>query len=238
MKDIAIFGDAFGQGEFTNSHLAYYNNNEKPLNNYYVSHTGLQFYLEQNGYTVDNFCKAGQGNNYNFEKFCRLKQSDPYKYVFFFQTDPLADLKIEDGNCDVSYQNLDFIKNLNDYYNYCDNSLKNLYEKMNCLNTKIYCIGGSYKLHESIHQYNNLIPVVHNLIEMLLPNYKHKIWFHSWGNFLTNNFVDYNLSVVYNSLKFITSDSNYKLYFDEQKHINKKAHKLLYNIIKEKVLCQ
>jgi hypothetical protein len=233
MDSIALVGDAFGMGEW-----GHYHNLNKPQNQYWVTHTGLQHYLEQSGYVVHNYCK---GNTSNLRSLKRLLVSDPkdYKYIFFFQTDPINEYMYGDS-CDPPYDtnSMSMITSVDQYYAVGRTLINQCYDSYNKLGVKIHCIGSGYKLIDDIQHYSNLVPIVPSFIELLCKNYEHKVWFNNWINYLPENFTDHSfLQTLLPSYDNMAQVTDFIKYFKrDYKHPNKLGHKVLFEKLNSKLL--
>ena len=170
MKTILIGGDSWGCGEWT-----WFSER-----NYKVSHKGLEQYLLDDGFSVVNCSQGGSSNRQSIDRVTRRLELDNYDHIVWVQSDPMRDLKYETFNTlFTSYQQvLD-----------CHNRLLNSsYQRLNQLGKKIICVGGCSKLDPDIRNYDNLIPLVGSMIELIMPHIPApNIWCNDWLYYIDSN---------------------------------------------------
>ena len=213
MMKILIGGDSWGLGEWPQE----------------TNHRGIWQYFEEDGHEVVIKAVPGESNKTSISHMCNYVNGN-YDYVFWFQSDPLRDLRPYDyfGNTIKNYD--DLIKQSNIIL---DKNYKELNDRSNC---KIYCIGGCSKLNvELISKYKNLIPFIESLTELILVDYKHpKIWHSDWIDYverLDESVIDFLLP---NKMKqdSLSEVDEYREYFwPDGSHPNRYGHKVLYDFI-------
>ena len=210
---ILIGGDSWGLGEWPQE----------------TNHRGIWQYFEEDGHEVVIKALPGQSNETSISHMCNYVNGN-YDYVFWFQSDPLRDLRPYDdfGNTIKNYDDLITQSNI-----ILDKNYKELNNRSNC---KIYCIGGCSKLNvELISEYKNLIPFIESLTELILVDYKHpEIWHSDWINYverLDESVIDFLLP---NKMKqdLLSEIDGYRKYFwPDGSHPNRYGHKVLYDFI-------
>ena len=210
---ILIGGDSWGLGEWPQE----------------TNHRGIWQYFEEDGHEVVIKALPGQSNKTSISHMCNYVNGN-YDYVFWFQSDPLRDLRPYDdfGNTIKNYDDLITQSNI-----ILDKNYKELNDRSNC---KIYCIGGCSKLNvELISEYKNLIPFIESLTELILVDYKHpEIWHGDWINYverLDESVIDFLLP---NKMKqdSLSEVDEYREYFwPDGSHPNRYGHKVLYDFI-------
>jgi len=212
---ICIAGDSWGCGEW----------GKDSQNKYSVLHHGLEQYLRERGHNVDNFSKGGSSNNESIDTI--LSNNNVYDYVFWFQTDPLRDLRPYDVfKNKMSYEELVEIGN---------NLLDTSYSR---LNKPIYCIGGCSKLNlDLMSKYANLIPLIPSIPEMLIKNFEHPaIWQSDWVRVINRQF---DLKSIYklhaDKMKQDSLRDEKDLFWPDGGHANRKGHKIVCDVICDKL---
>jgi len=212
---ILIGGDSWGVGEWPQE----------------TNHRGIWQYFEEDGHEVIMKSIPGESNKTSISHMCDfINQNYNYNYVFWFQSDPLRNLRPYDdfGNTIKNYDDLITQSNF-----LLDESYKELNDRTNC---KIYCIGGCSKLNiDLISKYENLIPFVESLTELILVDYKHpEIWCSDWINHiekLNESTIDFLLP---NKMKqdSLSEVEEYRKYFwPDGNHPNRHGHRVLYDFI-------
>lgn len=145
-EKILIAGDSWGCGEwgFENGHG--------------VKHTGLEHYLTEYGCTVYNVSLGGGCNKDSVDRITSSVKSLTLDKIFWFQTDPMRDLR--------PYDPAVFPKSINEIINCQQQLLNKTYADLNSIGSKIYCLGGVTRLHSSIVSYSNLITVIDSIVEL------------------------------------------------------------------------
>jgi hypothetical protein len=210
---ILIGGDSWGLGEWPQE----------------TNHRGIWQYFEEDGHEVTIKAVPGESNKTSISHMCNYVNGN-YDYVFWFQSDPLRDLRPYDdfGNTIKNYDDLITQSNI-----LLDKNYKELNDRSDC---KIYCIGGCSKLNmELISKYKNLIPFIESLTELILVDYKHpEIWHSDWIDYverLDESVIDFLLP---NKMKqdSLSEVDEYREYFwPDGSHPNRYGHKVLYDFI-------
>ena len=210
---ILIGGDSWGVGEWPQE----------------TNHRGIWQYFEEGGHEVVIKAVPGESNKTSISHMCNYVNGN-YDYVFWFQSDPLRDLRPYDdfGNTIKNYDDLITQSNI-----LLDKNYKELNDRSDC---KIYCIGGCSKLNmELISKYKNLIPFIESLTELILVDYKHpEIWHSDWIDYverLDESVIDFLLP---NKMKqdSLSEVDEYREYFwPDGSHPNRYGHKVLYDFI-------
>jgi hypothetical protein len=213
---ILIGGDSWGCGEW-----GYYDG-DHITGKYGILHSGLEYYLRADNHTVIN---TSLGRSSNRESIVRLKTHLDCDAIFWFQSDPLRDCKI---NC----KTFDEVIELN------ISSLLQNYNELNSLNKTIHVIGGCGKINTAmISKFTNLIPLIESVPQFLYPDFVHPdIWISDfvWDDLY--NTVDNNmLSQLLERKKIVDSmhDGKYYKYFQpDGRHPNRLGHQKIYEFIK------
>lgn len=195
-------------------------------------HRGMWQYFEENGHEVTMSAIPGECNNTTTSHLNNVINSpNQYDYIFWFQSDPLRDLRPYD----------DFGKSLKTYEDLIVKSnelLDKTYNFLNLIGKKIYCIGGCSKLNlELIKKYNNLYPLIESVTEFILPNYQHpKLWYSDWIKVvdkLDTESIDLLLEdkLKQDSLADIKIEEHKKYFWPNGGHPNRNGHKVLYDFI-------
>ena len=185
---ILLIGDSWGIGVFSNINGSYGPTGQ-----------GVQSLLQDHGHQIVNISKAGGSNwlmidrlegRWNNSTKCTfgVGTDKPIKIdlqefdsIIFLQTDIFRERhhygKQYEHSTDTQFKilNDDFVEDLLDYKSiedFVDHYFQELYEKLNTFNKKILCIGGWSKLHPSIANYSNLIPVCTSASKLLIPSLK------------------------------------------------------------------
>ena len=98
----------------------------------------------------------------------------------------------------------------------------------------VICIGGCSKLDPDICNYENLIPLVDSMIELLVPHVTapkvwHSDWVHAIKSIINENLLD---QLLVNKR---TQDQLRKeaIFRPDGMHPNRQGHRVLFNIVKE-----
>jgi len=196
-------------------------------------HRGMWQYFVEDGHEVSMSAIPGECN-YITTNHLKNVVSQPfikYDYIFWFQSDPLRDLRPYD----------DFGKSLKTYEDLIVKSnelLDKTYNFLNLIGKKIYCIGGCSKLNmELIKKYNNLHPLIESVTEFILPGYQHpKLWHSDWINVvdkLDMDSIDFLLEdkMKQDSLADTNIKEHREYFWPDGGHPNRKGHKVLYDFI-------
>jgi hypothetical protein len=218
--NIIISGDSWGVGEWPQE----------------TNHRGIWQYFEEDGHVVEMCSIPGECNKIIINHLRNVilgidnKIIDSH-FIFWFQSDPLRDLRPFD----------EFGKTINNYDDLINKSKELLditYTNLNLLNKKIYCIGGCSKLDlDLIVKYNNLIPLIPSLTEHIFDDFEHpKLWHSDWINHVHKLDID-TIDMLLNEKKkqdSLNDIQKYREYFwPDGSHPNRKGHKILYEFICE-----
>lgn len=210
---ILIEGDSWGVGCW-----AGYDNK--------IYHPGLTQYLNEEGYSVDNWSTGGK------RIYELLNQPiNEYDYIFVFLPDPLRGFDEEAFRLINTYRGV---------LNTVIDIQKKYFDIWNNLNKKIHIIGCGFKAEKSIIQnYQNLEIVVPSMIEYLYPDFIHPpLQPGPWVNWIDSRFSLHDID------KFIsgkneherTTSKEFKKYFaPDGYHMNHLAHKQLFEYIQNNI---
>jgi hypothetical protein len=217
MKKILIGGDSWGCGEWKSVRHEHYG----------VSHGGLAQYLKEDGFAVTNVSCGGNRNSKSIEQMATELDKADYDHVIWFQTEPLRDL----NPC------TDFNSLFGSYQELLDhsNTLLNChYQMLDQLKHQVICIGGCSKLHSDIHNYENLIPLVPSMIELLLPNNTAPmVWQSAWARTIDSTINESLLDQLLANKRLQDQLWNEPIFKPDGMHPNRQGHLVLFNIIKE-----
>jgi hypothetical protein len=210
---IIIGGDSWGCGEW-----GYVDGK------YCVLHTGLEYYLRQDGHDVSNTSRGRSSNNESIRRI-----DEKCDITIWFQSDPLRDTI---PRCD----------SFSDVIQLNDSILLENYRFLNELGKKIHVIGGCSKINlQMISQFTNLYPIIESAIEFLYPLFQHpNIWISDfvWDD-LYNSLNNSMLSELLERKKIVDSlhSGEYAQYFQpDGRHPNRFGHYRLYEYIKSSVM--
>lgn len=221
--NILISGDSWGKGEW---------GDYTPI--YDVSHPGLERYFKNKRYGVLNVSQGGATNIESIKKIFYKLQDKKYDYVFWFQTSPLRNLRPYDTlkkDC-KSYK--DIIEKSNEL-------LDKDYKSLNDLNHPIHCIGGCSKLNLNLmSKYQNLIPIVPSVTELILKNFVHPdVWLDEWNHLIGTQFDKESIDLLYHDQMTIdqlkTVDQYRKYFWPDGVHPNRRGHKIIFKYLCEKL---
>jgi hypothetical protein len=216
---ILICGDSWAAGEW-------------PVESTVDTHQGLIQYFKEDGHQVTS--RAMPGADISGTILGLIENMDNDDYIFWFQTDPIRSLRPYDdfGVRIKSYQEL--VKKNDEIINIA-------YNHLNSLGKKIHCLGGCGKLNlELIKNYNNLIPLVPSVTELILQDYSHpRLWFSEWYEKVDERFdlesIDF-LLIDKRKQDSLALDMDKKEFFwPDGGHPNRKGHKVLYEYICQKL---
>lgn len=216
--NILIGGDSWGVREWSDSEEI---------------HRGMWQYFEEDGHTVTMAAIPGECNGITTNHLNNILSNPTihYDYIFWFQSDPLRDLRPYDdfGESLKTYEDL-IIKS--------DELIDKTYSFLNSIGKKIYCIGGCSKLNmELIKKYNNLHSLIESVTEFILPTYTHsKLWHSDWINHvekLEMTSIDLLLKDKLNqdSLADIEIPEHKEYFWPDGGHPNRNGHRVLYDFI-------
>lgn len=220
MKRILISGDSWGCGEWNEWATA--NGSE-----YGISHPGLEQYLIDDGFFVVN---CSMGNLANKDSIGRLEHQlclGDYDHIIWFQSDPLRDLR--------PYKNFNHM--FTDYQQILASSnelLNSHYKRLNQLGKKIICIGGCSKLDPDISNYENLIPLVSSVIELLLPDFTApRVWCSDWVHHINSKINESLLDCLLIEKKIQDQIGEQPIFQPDGRHPNRKGHRVLFDVVRK-----
>lgn len=205
---IVILGDSWGCGEWS-----------AKSDPYRVTHRGLELYLNECGCNVTNLSKAGGSNKEMVEVLHRTLHIYDPKFIFWFQTDPMRDLR--------PYNQATFPKSISEVIELSGQLLNDTYADLNRLGVKIHCMGGTSKLQKSIENYPNLIPLIPSIIEMF-GGPEIDFWISDWINADDLRFSDEFLQELENHPQHILPK---EWFFPDGVHANREAHRKIFELI-------
>ena len=209
---IVIAGDSWGCGEwdFVNDIHA-------------VSHLGLEKYFTDYGCEVYNLSRGASSNNDSVNQLSSdfVKTINP-DIVFWFQTDPIRDLR--------PYDKTLFPQTVSDLIEQQNDLIKKTYERLNALDIKIHCIGGTVKLSPSIINYPNLNLFIDSVIEFF-GGTAPEFWISEWiqcDDLISTDFLD----ELYTMTMYDPSKTLPKEWFHPDGfHPNRFAHQKIFEYI-------
>ena len=205
-------------------------------NRYGLIHAGIERFFIEDGHIVKNISVAGASNTLAIDRLFTVYDLDRWDHVFWFQSDALR----SDGSItDVIYSKTDkWFEDYDDLIRIRNKLLDDDYAYLNSHNKKIHCIGGCEKLNlELMKKYENLIPCVDSMIELIFDNkITHpEIWLTGiWGNKLDERWDIETLDKILESQRKIVSLKNTNLgsYFHvDAGHPDEHGHRKLYDYI-------
>jgi len=232
MSNILISGDSWSLGEIQMTKYS------KKLDLWYdprVMHRGINQYFTDDHHTITNV-GIGGGNNARTIESLKKAINDDCDFIFFIQTDPFRELIPEIG---VGYES----NKIKDFYSSTPSKflakqqelLDIAYNKLNSLNKKIYCLGGTSKIDlPLISNYSNLIPLIPAITELLCPDYQHpELWVSAWRNQIANiqnkDLVEL-IMENFNRQKML-KDNYPHLFWPDGHHPNRHGHRIIYDYI-------
>ena len=174
---------------------------------YGLIHAGLERFFVENGHTVKNISVAAGSNTVAIDRLFPVHDLDQWDYVFWFQTDAL---RSGSNITNFDYSRTDkWFDDYSDLIRLRNNLLDADYAYLNSYKKKIHCIGGCEKLNlDLIKKYDNLIPCVDSMIELLFDNkITHpEIWLTGrWSNKLDSRWSIETLDKILESQRKIDS---------------------------------
>jgi len=231
--NICIFGDSWAVGEWG------FNAN----NQYTLFHLGItKFFIDQ-GHLAVNRAIGGSSNRMSVE-LMKHDNLDYYDYVFWFQTDPLRDLRKDlhiHGQYTNEFHQLDTTSKLIDKSNLL---LDITYRSLNQFNQPIYCIGGCSRLNiKLLKKYKNLTPLISSIPEFLYPGYSHPaIWHSDWLHTIEKNsfsLAELDRLSSYKHTQDLLYREEYRDFFHpDGAHPNRHGHEKIFDYICFKLIQQ
>lgn len=214
-KKILIVGDSWGMGEW--GHI-------QPQNTYGVTHNGLETYLQNDGYTIENISTPGitaKANADNLENYSSLHT---YDNIIFLMSG------IFRNNKEFSYIT-DVESLLARHQELTDYTL----QKLNNLDVRILLLGGLTKIPENLIKYENLTSVIDSIVEYLTP-LEQSMFLSDVSNQINFN-ADIDLvNYVYECNEMWESLQNYKDFIPDGAHPNRNGIYKYYQEIKKHLI--
>ena len=241
---ICITGDSWGCGEWmhTKDH------------GYTVSHYGLEHFLRYPIYGskigsnyVVNVSQPGSDNLSSITRLEPQFKLQDFDFVFWFVSEPLRQIErsgIDNDFLDsfkrigIQYETIDAIS-YNQMLDWNRLFMIESFKRANDLNRKIYCIGSTTKLDESlVSQFPNLVCYIPSLAEWLYNDFDHpKIWQSRWLDYIENKLTIETLDrlIIDKKVQDSLHEKRYAdLFYPDGQHPNRFGFKLLYDkIVKE-----
>jgi hypothetical protein len=216
MKKILIGGDSWGCGEF-NWH------NKKHV----VTHKGLEQYLCDDGFVVANCSQPGSSNRKSISRVSYQPNLSEYDHIIWFQSDPFRDL--------APYNKFNSMFNSYQQLLDCSNELLNSsYNTLNQLGNKVICIGGCSKLDPDIHNYENLIPLVDSVVELILPTVTApQVWCSGWIHFIDSSTNETLLDQLLIDKKIQDQIGDDPMFIPDGYHPNRDGHRVLFDVVRK-----
>ena len=226
---ILIAGDSWAFGEWIP------NPSGVPLTEA-ILHTGINFYLEQEGHQIVNCAYPGGSNLHSFNRVKYFLEQDKFDKIFWIQTDPFRDLRstVEDHG---SYKKDLYTKTFKEFLEKHDRLLENVYNKFNTLNVQINCIGGCSRLNlDMLKNYQNLNPCIESVILLLYPNFDlPNIWISDWLEIdPPKTLIDF-LWIEEEKRNVLNTKKCAEYFWPDGNHPNRKGHKIMFDYLKKVV---
>jgi hypothetical protein len=219
MKNILITGDSWGVGEWGNDIL----DGKK------VSHLGLEQYLIDDGYCVDNISMPGGSLNDIIDSL-RNADLEKYDYVFVFVTDTFRNQHLTPTTYWLEKDNIKKVKS------YHQTLLRDFLENINLLNKQIVLLGALTKItKKDIKGLKNLTIGIHSIIELLIPGHtQHEIYFGDILYGIPRNIDRELFEYVWEQSFRWTTVQNTSIFRPDECHPNRYGHKKIFKYLKEK----
>lgn len=218
---ILITGDSWSQGEW-----------DGDSSDYRVTHSGVQQYLTEAGYTVTNVGQGGYNNNESLEAVISELPNNNYTHCIFFFTDPLRQTTYEEFS--TTFPSI-IIRN---HVNHLLESLDNLKKETGI---KIVIIGGCAKLIVKDYIPSNIDIIIPSLSELLIPEFtdyefmSSREWENHWLALETKCSHEHKKEIydLYNlaSIKFDLWAKYKNLFWPDGRHVNRVGHKILFDYL-------
>ena len=244
-KGILILGDSWTQGEFE----AYNHGAQSHI----VVHRGLTQYLMDDGHRVHN---RGVPASSNIEARNQLIAAlvenrfflnypkpieDPIDYIIWFTSDPLRDLHKEEDY-------INRVKETNSIRDLMFSLLYERYTEMNDLSKQIgipiHCIGGWTPLLKNMEPFENLISMIPCVHELLVPGSNIPITHNAMHFFPYVRESGWISSEIKQEIIELVDEwaytdnirhGNPDVFYPDKEHPNRKAHHMIYEVVKEKL---
>ena len=214
---ILITGDSWGLGEWDTYDGQYGN-----------VHRGLEQYLKDYGCSnVTNVSWGGFSNCAAYETI-RERNLTP-DIIFWFQTDPIRDLRPYDNYVIHSYHQL-----IDDHIRLIDSA----YNRFNNLNIPVYVIGGCSKVNvDIIKRYSNLTALIPSTIELLTTSKHPNFWCTDWAHTVSEKIDRRSLDLLFEELNnppIQLRRLHSRYYWPDGCHLNRHGHRKIFEYIIEK----
>ena len=220
---ILITGDSWGRGEWGHNDQGVYSN----------THPGLQAFLEEDGHTVVNVSKAG-GHNYDaYINMMSVLKKTSVDLILWLKADPLRDLMPEDYD-PIKH---DF-STYSELKNESDRQASIAYKNFASIGQQVYCLGGGGKLNlDAMQSFQNLIPLIPSITELVLDDYTHpELWASDWIFLIDKQFDIPSIDKILENKRrqdLLGSHPIYRNYFwPDGDHPNRRGWKVVYDYIK------
>jgi len=216
---VLISGDSWGCGEWNNQKVPH---SLRMLKKRCNIHRGLEQFLESYGCIVYNVSEGGASNKDSTRRLAKKIEKTNPDFIFWIQTDPIRDLK--------PYTEEGFPKTIEEITVLQENLLKKTYEFLGSLNKKIYCMGGVFKLNETLmRDHSNLYPLIPSIIEFFgAKEVKH--WVSGWIQHSSIRFSDEFIAELY-KLPDPYAVLPKEWFYPDGVHPNRLAHKAIFEFI-------
>ena len=212
---ILIGGDSWGLGEW----------DWDP--DHRIVHKGITQYFNDDGYQEVFNCSAGGSSNKEaIDRLAYVIADYNPDYIFWFQTDPIRDLRPYTDYIIKSYQQL-----VDDH----ETLINTTYRKLNSLGVQIHCIGGCSKLNLMLlEQYSNLTALIPSCIELLTDRKHPEFWCTDWASSLDPELDYESTNLLYDMFcnPPLNLEQNYPKFFKpDGYHPNRHGHRVIYKYI-------
>lgn len=222
---IIITGDSWSQGEW-----------DGYPDDYRITHSGVQQYLLEAGYTVRNVGRGGYNNNESLAALIAELPNNNYTHCIFFFTDPLRQTTYEQFSTTLPSI---IIRN---HVNHLLESLDNINKETGI---KIILIGGCAKVVIKDYVPTNIDISVPSLCELLVPEFvdnefmNSQEWNDHWLTLETKCSVKHKKEIyeVYTNAndKFDLWRNRKDLFWPDGIHLNRQGHKILFDHLIDKL---
>lgn len=243
-KGFLIVGDSWSQGEIENYNWG--------AQSHIVVHRGLTQYLMDDGHRVHN--RGGLGWS-NIEAYFQMESSfrdnthvnypkpieDNIDYIIWFTTDSLRDIQEKEYN--ERLQEKGSIRQvifdiLEEVYARFDKFAKEI-------DKKVYLVGAWAPVHSSISKYSNLVPLIDDVHEFLVPGSNISLTHSALQLFdhvrqSADLVPDVKQEIIELTDEWAHAEdirkANPEWFFPDEQHANRAAHYKIYEKVKEVIL--
>jgi hypothetical protein len=206
---ICIAGDSWGVGELGAPNGA-------------VEHQGLAQYFAEAGADVKNVSRVGFSNKISSSLIPTYK----FDYIFWFQSDPLRDLR--------PYHKFEQYNTIDKLLEKSRECLIDAYTRLNSMGVVIHCIGGCSEINlDLIKDFKNLVPIIPSVTRLIWPEFQHPpIWVSDWMNKIDRQFDLNELDrIIVMKDHQLSLGDNKEYFFPDGYHPNRKGHRVIYDYI-------